>query len=80
MSINCKANQNPSILRSQPREYNCNIYATEELMTNPIIECIANYSEARRPEVVEAIAQAIREVPGVFLLDHHSDWTTTGLW
>ena len=42
-------------------------------MTNPIIECIANYSEARRPEVVEAIAQAIREVPGVFLLDRHSD-------
>lgn len=42
-------------------------------MTKPIIECIANYSEARRPEVVEAIAQAIREVPGAYLLDRHSD-------
>ncbi len=42
-------------------------------MTEPIVECIANYSEARRPEVVDAIARAIAEVPGVFLLDRHSD-------
>jgi glutamate formiminotransferase/formiminotetrahydrofolate cyclodeaminase len=38
-----------------------------------IVECIANYSEARRPEVVEAIAQAITSVPGARLLDRHSD-------
>ena len=42
-------------------------------MTTPIIECIANYSEARRPEIIEAIAQAILDVPGVSLLDRHSD-------
>jgi len=42
-------------------------------MTTPIIECIANYSEARRPEVIDAIAQAILDVPGVSLLDRHSD-------
>ncbi len=42
-------------------------------MTNPIVECIANYSEARRPEVIEAIAQSILDVPGVHLLDRHSD-------
>jgi glutamate formiminotransferase len=39
----------------------------------PIIECIPNVSEGRRPEIVEAIAAAIRAVPGVRLLDHSSD-------
>jgi len=42
-------------------------------MQNQIVECIANYSEARRPQVIDAISQAIREVPGVLLLDRHSD-------
>ena len=42
-------------------------------MPPPIVECIPNFSEARRPEVVEAIAQAITSVPGVSLLDRHSD-------
>lgn len=35
----------------------------------PIIECVPNFSEGRRPEVIEAIAQAIRQVEGVKLLD-----------
>src|SRR3954463_13457725 len=39
----------------------------------PIIECIPNVSEGRRPEVIEAIASAIRAVPGVRLLDYSSD-------
>jgi glutamate formiminotransferase / 5-formyltetrahydrofolate cyclo-ligase len=38
-----------------------------------IIECIPNVSEGRHPDVVEAIAAAIRAVPGVRLLDHSSD-------
>jgi glutamate formiminotransferase/formiminotetrahydrofolate cyclodeaminase len=42
-------------------------------MSQSIVECIANYSEARRPEVVQAIAQAITSIPGVYLLDTHSD-------
>lgn len=42
-------------------------------MSAKIVECIANYSEARRPEVVEAIASAIRSIAGVYLLDRHSD-------
>ena len=42
-------------------------------MSQPIVECIANYSDARRPEVIEAIMQAITSVPGVRLLDRHSD-------
>ena len=39
----------------------------------PIIECIPNVSEGRRREVVDAIAAAIRGVPGVRLLDYSSD-------
>jgi glutamate formiminotransferase / formiminotetrahydrofolate cyclodeaminase len=35
----------------------------------PLIECVPNFSEGRRPEVIEAIAQAIRQVEGVKLLD-----------
>jgi glutamate formiminotransferase / formiminotetrahydrofolate cyclodeaminase len=43
-------------------------------MTNKLVECIANYSEARRQEVVEAIMEAIVAVEGVYILDRHSDW------
>lgn len=42
-------------------------------MTKPLIECIPNFSEARRPEVVEAIVAAIQSVAGVNILDQHSD-------
>lgn len=42
-------------------------------MPNPMVECIPNFSEARRPEVVEAILSAIRAVPGISILDRHSD-------
>src|SRR2546428_6425679 len=38
-----------------------------------LIECIPNVSEGRRPEIVAAMADAIRAVPGVRLLDHSSD-------
>ncbi len=42
-------------------------------MPNPLVECIPNFSEARRPEVVEAIIQSIQAIAGVTVLDHHSD-------
>ncbi len=38
-----------------------------------VIECIPNVSEGRRQEVVESIADAVRRVPGVRLLDHSAD-------
>jgi glutamate formiminotransferase / 5-formyltetrahydrofolate cyclo-ligase len=37
------------------------------------IESIPNVSEGRRPDVVERLARAIRNTPGVRLLDHSSD-------
>jgi glutamate formiminotransferase / formiminotetrahydrofolate cyclodeaminase len=42
-------------------------------MPNPLVECIPNFSEARRPETVDIIVQAIASVPGVRVLDRHSD-------
>ena len=42
-------------------------------MPNPLVECIPNFSEARRPEVVQQIINSIKSVPGVHVLDHHSD-------
>ncbi|MEJ5314384.1 glutamate formimidoyltransferase [Anaerolinea thermophila] len=42
-------------------------------MSQPLVECIPNFSEARRPEVVEAIRNAIASVPEVSILDQHSD-------
>ena len=42
-------------------------------MPTPLVECIPNFSEARRPDVVDAILQAITAIPGVTLLDRHSD-------
>ena len=38
-----------------------------------IVECIPNFSEARRPEVVDQIIAAITSVPEVSLLDRSSD-------
>jgi glutamate formiminotransferase / formiminotetrahydrofolate cyclodeaminase len=42
-------------------------------MPTPIVECIPNFSEARRPDVVEAIVKSIMDVEGVAVLDRHSD-------
>lgn len=39
-----------------------------------IIECVPNFSEGRRPEVLEAIMDEIKGVDGVRLLDHTFDF------
>lgn len=38
-----------------------------------LVECVPNFSEGRRPDVVSAISDAIAGVPGVTLLDVSSD-------
>ena len=38
-------------------------------MSQPIVECVPNFSEGRDEAVIEAIAAAIRSVDGVSLLD-----------
>ena len=42
-------------------------------MPTPLVECIPNFSEARRPEVVEAILAAITGVAEISLLNYSSD-------
>ena len=42
-------------------------------MTTQLIECIPNFSEARRPEVIDQIVAAIQSVSDVKLLDRSSD-------
>ena len=38
-----------------------------------IVECVPNFSEGRRPEVIEALIETIAGVPGVMVLDHEMD-------
>lgn len=42
-------------------------------MARKIVECVPNFSEGRRPEVVREIVAAVESVPGVQLLDYSSD-------
>lgn len=42
-------------------------------MAYPLVECIPNFSEGRRLEIVDQISAAITSVSGVQLLDRHSD-------
>ncbi len=42
-------------------------------MPSSLVECVPNFSEARRPEVIDQIAAAITAVEGVYLLDRSSD-------
>jgi len=41
--------------------------------SSPLLECVPNFSEGRRPEVIQAIWNAIAAVPGVRLLNLHMD-------
>lgn len=38
-----------------------------------LVECVPNFSEGRDLATIEALAAAVRRVPGVALLDRHSD-------
>ncbi|MEW6650109.1 MAG: glutamate formimidoyltransferase [Chloroflexota bacterium] len=42
-------------------------------MPTPLVECIPNFSEARRPEIIEELIQLIKNVSGIHVLDRHSD-------
>jgi len=42
-------------------------------MPTRLVECIPNFSEARRPEIIDQIQQVMCSVAGVHILDRHSD-------
>jgi glutamate formiminotransferase/formiminotetrahydrofolate cyclodeaminase len=46
---------------------------SEVRMPAPIIECVPNFSDARRPEVIQDIQTAVSAVDGVYVLDRHLD-------
>ncbi len=43
------------------------------MRVRPIVECVPNVSEGRRPEVIAALVAVVQAVPGVTLLDHGMD-------
>lgn len=43
------------------------------MSSRPVVECVPNFSDGRRPEVVDAIVAAAAGVPGVQVLDRSSD-------
>jgi glutamate formiminotransferase/formiminotetrahydrofolate cyclodeaminase len=45
----------------------------EAFMANALVECIANFSEGRRPDVITGIEKAIRSADPITILDVHSD-------
>jgi glutamate formiminotransferase/glutamate formiminotransferase/formiminotetrahydrofolate cyclodeaminase len=40
---------------------------------NQIVECVANFSEGRNPDILQALVAAVQSVPGVALLDETMD-------
>ena len=42
-------------------------------MAMQLIECVPNFSEGRRPEVIEKIVDCFKDKRGVYLLDHRAD-------
>ncbi|HEV2714728.1 MAG TPA: glutamate formimidoyltransferase, partial [Terriglobales bacterium] len=38
-----------------------------------LVECVPNFSEGRKPEIVDAIARAIESATGAIVLDRHID-------
>ena len=40
---------------------------------NQIVECVANFSEGRNPDILRALVAAVQSVPGVALLDETMD-------
>jgi len=42
-------------------------------MSSPLVECVPNFSEARRPEVIQAILDVLGAQSGIQILDHQSD-------
>lgn len=42
-------------------------------MSKPLIECVPNFSEGQRPEVIEAIVEPFKRTSGCVILDHRAD-------
>jgi glutamate formiminotransferase len=45
----------------------------EDTVADQLIECVPNFSEGRKPEVIAALREAVAAVEGVRILDTHAD-------
>ena len=52
---------------------NTQISNPQSAIANPLVECVPNFSEGRKTETVERLAQAIAAVPTTCVLDTHID-------
>ena len=43
------------------------------MVDSPLVECVPNFSEGRRPEVISTLVDCVASVSGVRVLDVHSD-------
>jgi glutamate formiminotransferase/formiminotetrahydrofolate cyclodeaminase len=43
------------------------------MVQRPLVECIPNFSEGRRPDVIEAIVRAMQQAAPIYVLDTSSD-------
>src|SRR6266851_8366938 len=46
---------------------------SQSAIRNPLVECVPNFSEGRKPETVREIARAIESVKGASALGRHMD-------
>ena len=46
---------------------------SQSAIRNPLVECVPNFSEGRKPETVREIARAIESVKGAVVCGRHSD-------
>src|SRR5438067_11134147 len=46
---------------------------SQSAIRNSLVECVPNFSEGRKPEVIEEIARAIQSVREAVVLDRHID-------
>ncbi len=42
-------------------------------MARRLVECVPNYSEGRRPEIIEALVALFKKTKGVYLFDYRAD-------
>src|SRR6185436_19404882 len=55
------------------RPYIGNRIHPRKVTMNRIVECVPNFSEGRRTDIVDAIERAARSTPDVYVLDRHMD-------
>jgi glutamate formiminotransferase/formiminotetrahydrofolate cyclodeaminase len=51
----------------------CRTLLSREAALESIVECVPNFSEGRRPEVIERLIEAVETVDGTAVLDTHVD-------